>query len=235
MADKKKQDLEQENQQPLQNVEMQEMDTKSNDAKAEENSATTPVPYALDGEFTLAPPNPKKKKKRKNLLLIGVGVVAVGLIAFKFISDTLKGPDKVYVETQAAETGVIQQTIATTGKLVTGEKITVYSPVTAPLTEVGVELGRPVTAGSQIFNFDTKELERLYRSSSAGSGLAGLQKQDAYKTSNENQKDANDTQASINSLREQRDAAKRIIAENAPQLAAWEAANAAALTAAQKG
>ncbi len=176
---------------------------------------TAPMPFDAAQDMIPMPPVVSKPKKKhgKKIILGVIAVAVVGFIGYSMISSALRGPAPLYAETQAAETGTIYQTINTTGTIQSGEKITVFSPVTAPVVAVDGELGRYIEAGTPMVTFGTTELERSYRQAAAARGLSSLQAQASLENSKESQTTVNDSQASINNLRDQRDRAKNLIAQ----------------------
>lgn len=141
----------------------------------------------------------KRKKLVKRILAISVVVVIIGAIAFNYIINMLKGPPPVYVETQAASKGNLDQLLSTTGTITSGERIVITSPVSAPLAAVKAELGSVVDKDSMLFVYDTTPLERSYHEASAGASLNSLKEQEAINESNKSAQEMADAQAKINS------------------------------------
>ena len=152
-------------------------------------------------------PRPKKKRNVKKIVLISVIAAAAGLFAVSRIAAMLRGPLPVYAPTQTVAAGDITQTLTTTGTLISGSRVAVLSPVSAPLSEVLVEQGQIVRAGDPLFRFDTTALQRAYRQASASYESGQLQKGDALAASDEAQAQFNDAASNLNNLAVQKDRA----------------------------
>lgn len=144
---------------------------------------------------------PRKKRSVKKIIFLVVVLAVAGLLLFNFISGLLKGPTPTFVEVAPVAKGTIQQTLSTNGVLTTGEKITVFSPVTAPLASINAEVGRTIAAGETLFTYDVAALEQNYKTAQANNSLTALQKQAALNTSNENAQEVVDAQASVDNLK----------------------------------
>lgn len=176
-----------------------------------------PIP-SLPPEMALEPVRPKKKIKKGKIIGFGIAIVLVLGIVGNTLYGAIKGPAPTYVEVQPAEIGNVQQVLSTSGTLETGEQVTIYSLVSAPLTGVDIKLGSSVQAGQLMFSYDTKDLERNYRQTSASSGLASLQAQAARDASKDSQQTADEYQASVNNLIDQRDIAQGHVTDATTQL-----------------
>lgn len=191
--------------------------TDKNEARAAEIQQsiknTAPPASALPPPPALPPEKPKKKRNTKRLVLIIGAVLVIGLIGFNIISGMLQGPPTTYVDVQPVVRGDISQTLSLTGTFATGEKITVFCPVSAPISQVNAELGRFVAQGEQLFSFDTTELERSYRTASANRALTSLQGQSAIEASNKSRQEAADWNASVENIKHQLEIARQRLAE----------------------
>ncbi len=178
-----------------------------------ENLLLSPdLPEGLDFDY---PPieRPRKKHNVKKIVLISVALLVVGLILFNVILNTVRGPAPVYVETQTVQAGDVLQTLSTSGIVTSGERVTIFGAVTAPITAVNVETGSYVAAGTPMFTYDTTDLERNWRQASAARGISGLQAQSAVDASDDSQQAVNDTQASIDNLKIQLSIAQERLAQ----------------------
>ncbi len=164
----------------------------------------------------------KKRKKRstKAIVFLILAILVVGIFLFNFISGMLKGPDPTYAEFQAVARGDINQVLSSSGVVQTGDKRTVFCPATAPIATADLKLGSVVTAGSQIFTFNTTELERDLSTANANENLAGLQAQQARTNGAKAQTNANDYQNSLTTMQQQRDIAKARLAQAQADLTA---------------
>lgn len=170
------------------------------DASPEEAKAGgLPEDAGLDDELEeVLPPVAPKKRNIKKIVFTVIGLALVALVAINIIAGMLAGPPPVSVQAQQVVLGSVQQTLATSGILTTGQRVTVYSPVTAPINQMDIEAGSLVAANSQIVSFDTVALNRSFEQARANLNLAYSQAQVAIEASTDSQQSANEYQESIN-------------------------------------
>lgn len=103
-----------------------------------------------------------KKKKSKKKLVIGVGVLAVAAVAGANIYGSRNAAENVIpqVEVVKAIRDNVQQTVETSGIVVSEEQKTYFSPVNAKVDVADVKEGEMVKAGTKLVEFDQKDLER---------------------------------------------------------------------------
>ena len=103
-----------------------------------------------------------KKKKSKKKLVIGVGVLAVAAVAGTNIYGSRNAAENVIpqVEVVKAVRDNVQQTVETSGIVVSEEQKTYFSPVNAKVDVADVKEGEMVKAGTKLVEFDQKDLER---------------------------------------------------------------------------
>lgn len=102
-----------------------------------------------------------KKKKSKKKLVIGVGILAVGACGLKAYSGMGQSEQSMpQVEVTEATRGNVQQTVETSGTVVSEEEKTYFSPVNAKVDSVSFKEGDTVKAGTKLVEFDQKDLER---------------------------------------------------------------------------
>ena len=102
-----------------------------------------------------------KKKKSKKKLIIGVGILAVGACGLKAYSGMGQSEQSMpQVEVTEATRGNVQQTVETSGTVVSEEEKTYFSPVNAKVDSVSLKEGDTVKAGTKLVEFDQKDLER---------------------------------------------------------------------------
>ena len=103
-----------------------------------------------------------RKKKSKKKLVIGVGVLAVAAVAGANIYGSRKAAENVIpqVEVVKAVRDNVQQTVETSGIVVSEEQKTYFSPVNAKVDVADVKEGEMVKAGTKLVEFDQKDLER---------------------------------------------------------------------------
>lgn len=103
-----------------------------------------------------------RKKKSKKKLVIGVGVLAVAAVAGANIYGSRNAAENVIpqVEVVKAVRDNVQQTVETSGIVVSEEQKTYFSPVNAKIDVADVKEGEMVKAGTKLVEFDQKDLER---------------------------------------------------------------------------
>lgn len=103
-----------------------------------------------------------RKKKSKKKLVIGAGVLAVAAVAGANIYGSRNAAENVIpqVEVVKAVRDNVQQTVETSGIVVSEEQKTYFSPVNAKVDVADVKEGEMVKAGTKLVEFDQKDLER---------------------------------------------------------------------------
>lgn len=103
-----------------------------------------------------------KKKRSKKKLVIGAGVLVVAAVAGVNICGGMNAQEASVpqVETVAAVRDNVQQTVETSGTVVSEEQKTYFSPVNAKIDTADLKEGETVKAGTSLIEFDQKDLER---------------------------------------------------------------------------
>ena len=103
-----------------------------------------------------------KKKKSKKKLVIGVGILAVAAVAGANIYGSRNAAENAVpqIEVVKAVRDNVQQTVETSGTVVSEEQKTYFSPVNARVDVADVKEGETVKAGTKLIEFDQKDLER---------------------------------------------------------------------------
>ena len=103
-----------------------------------------------------------KKKKSKKKLVIGVGILAVAAVAGANIYGSRNVAENAVpqIEVVKAVRDNVQQTVETSGTVVSEEQKTYFSPVNAKVDVADVKEGETVKAGTKLIEFDQKDLER---------------------------------------------------------------------------
>ena len=103
-----------------------------------------------------------KKKKSKKKLVIGVGTLAVAAVAGANIYGSRNAAENAVpqIEVVKAVRDNVQQTVETSGMVVSEEQKTYFSPVNAKVDVADVKEGETVKAGTKLIEFDQKDLER---------------------------------------------------------------------------
>ena len=103
-----------------------------------------------------------KKKRSKKKLVIGVGILAVAAVAGANIYGSRNAAENAVpqIEVVKAVRDNVQQTVETSGTVVSEEQKTYFSPVNAKVDVADVREGETVKAGTKLIEFDQKDLER---------------------------------------------------------------------------
>ena len=103
-----------------------------------------------------------KKKKSKKKLVIGVGILAVAAVAGANIYGSRNAAENAVPQIEVVKVvrDNVQQTVETSGTVVSEEQKTYFSPVNAKVDVADVKEGETVKAGTKLIEFDQKDLER---------------------------------------------------------------------------
>ena len=103
-----------------------------------------------------------KKKKSKKKLVIGVGILAVAAVAGANIYGSRNAAENAVPQIKVVKAlrDNVQQTVETSGMVVSEEQKTYFSPVNAKVDVADVKEGETVKAGTKLIEFDQKDLER---------------------------------------------------------------------------
>ena len=103
-----------------------------------------------------------KKKRSKKKLVIGVGILAIAAVAGANIYGSRNAAENAVpqIEVVKAVRDNVQQTVETSGTVVSEEQKTYFSPVNAKVDVADVREGETVKAGTKLIEFDQKDLER---------------------------------------------------------------------------
>ena len=107
----------------------------------------------------------KPGKKRKKAPVI-IAVIIIVLIMIRLVSCAFSGNAGVQVSTTNAFRGDIEESVSTSGKVVSEEKVVLFAPVGGRLNEVNVAAGDAVKAGDVLMTYDMDQMqERLQEAS----------------------------------------------------------------------
>lgn len=102
----------------------------------------------------------KKKKKRKKAPII-IAVIVIGIVVIQMVSCALSPDVGAMVTTTKATRGDLQETISTSGKVVSEEKKVVFATVSGTIASVEVEAGDAAAAGSTLMSYDMEQMENV--------------------------------------------------------------------------
>ena len=100
----------------------------------------------------------KSGKKRKKAPVI-IAVIIIVLIVIRMVSCAFSGNAGVMVSTTGAFRGDIEESVSTSGKIVTEEKEVLFAPVSGRLNEINVAAGDAVKAGDVLMTYDMDQME----------------------------------------------------------------------------
>ena len=179
-----------------------------------------------------------RKKKSKKKLVIGVGVLAVAAVAGANIYGSRNAAENVIpqVEVVKAVRDNVQQTVETSGIVVSEEQKTYFSPVNAKVDVADVKEGEMVKAGTKLVEFDQKDLEREEKKAELNVKSGKLDMQNTLNKSAEAVQKQQNAQGNAATLKQQVAAQEDYIANIKPRIsqANTNAQAAAAQAAAQK-
>lgn len=107
--------------------------------------------------------SPKKKKKRRKAPAI-IAVIVVLFLVLRIVSCSVAGNQMAMVTTTQALRGDLQESISTSGTVLSEEVKVIFAPVNGTLAEVNVEAGDAVKAGDILVSYDMEQMERTLRS-----------------------------------------------------------------------
>jgi len=107
----------------------------------------------------------KSGKKRKKAPVI-IAVIVIVLIVIRMVSCAFSGNAGVMVSTTGAFRGDIEESVSTSGKIVTEEKEVLFAPVSGRLNEINVAAGDAVKAGDVLMTYDMDQMEERLQEAS---------------------------------------------------------------------
>ena len=146
-----------------------------------------------------------KKKKSKKKLVIGVGILAVAAVAGANIYGSRNAAENAVpqIEVVKAVRDNVQQTVETSGMVVSEEQKTYFSPVNAKVDVADVKEGETVKAGTKLIEFDQKDLEREEKKAELNVKSGKLDMQNTLNKSTEAVQKQQNAQGNAASLKQQ--------------------------------
>ncbi len=136
------------------NTEVKEVETPKTELNTVDTKPQTPVYEDYEANEIAKKP---KKKFKKRYLAIGAAVLVVGgAIASRFLNS---GNNLVYVTTQEATLGTIENVLSISGTVQSAESKTYFAETNAKVAEIPVEVGDKVKAGDTLCTYDQEELD----------------------------------------------------------------------------
>lgn len=103
----------------------------------------------------------KKKKRKKAPIIIAIIVILFFLI--RIAGNSLVGDQVALVTATQALRGDLQESVTTSGTVLSEEVKVIFAPVSGTLGEVKVEPGDSVKAGDMLVSYDMDQMERALR------------------------------------------------------------------------
>lgn len=155
-----------------------------------------------------------KKKKSKKKLVIGVGILAVAAVAGANIYGSRNAAENAVpqIKVVKAVRDNVQQTVETSGMVVSEEQKTYFSPVNAKVDVADVKEGETVKAGTKLIEFDQKDLEREEKKAELNVKSGKLDMQNTLNKSAEAVQKQQNAQGNAASLKQQVAAQENYIA-----------------------
>lgn len=146
-----------------------------------------------------------KKKKSKKKLVIGVGILVVAAVAGANIYGSRNAAENAVpqIEVVKAVRDNVQQTVETSGMVVSEEQKTYFSPVNAKVDVADVKEGEMVKAGTKLIEFDQKDLEREEKKAELNVKSGKLDMQNTLNKSSEAVQKQQNAQGNAASLKQQ--------------------------------
>lgn len=102
------------------------------------------------------------KKKKSKVVWIVIAIVLVLILGISMVSCALSSGEAAAVVTTTTVTkGELQESISTSGTVVSEEIMVVFAPVTAKVETVEVAVGDAVAAGDVLVGFDMAQMEEV--------------------------------------------------------------------------
>ena len=174
-----------------------------------------------------------KKKKSRKKLVIGAGVLVVAAVAGVNIYGGMNAQEAAapQVETVTAVRDNVQQTVETSGTVVSEEQKTYFSPVNAKIDTADLKEGETVKAGTSLIEFDQKDLEREAKKADLNVESGKLDMQNTLNKSDEAIQKQQNAAGGVASLKQQVAAQENYVASLKTRISQ---ANASAQAAASK-
>lgn len=125
-----------------------EQDMKQVQTQTQEQTATGMV---------AAQRKPKARKKKKAPIIIAIILIAI--VVINIVSCALKPAAGAIVTTTKATRGELQETVSTSGTVVSEEKKVFFAPVSGTIASVDVAAGDAVSSGSALMSYDMEQME----------------------------------------------------------------------------
>lgn len=156
----------------------------------------TPKTEAVQGKTT------KVKKKRKKAPII-IAVIVIVVVVFNIVSCAMGSKVRAMVTTTAAIRGDLQESISTSGMVVSEEKKVFFAPVSGTIAITNVAAGDAVASGSELMSYDMEQMESYLTQATLQQEKADAGYQGAMADNAENQAKLSEANINLGVLNQQ--------------------------------
>lgn len=160
-----------------------------------------PVQETAVTEEVKAPVKRKKKKRKKAPIIIAVIVIII--VVLRLVSCALTPAAAAMVTTTTAVRGDLQESISTSGMVVSEEKKVFFAPVSGTIASVEVAPGDAVKAGDILISYDMDEMESLLTQAALQQKKSDAGYNGALAQNSENQAKLNEANVNLEVLKQQ--------------------------------
>lgn len=144
----------------------------------------------------------KKKKKRKKAPII-ISIILVVIVAFIAVSCAFSPEVGAMVTTTKATRGDLQESISTSGMVVSEEQKVYFAGVNGTIASVDVAAGDAVTAGTVLMSYDMEEMEKFLTQATLQQKQSNAELQGALADNAKNQAKLNEANTNLDVLNQQ--------------------------------
>jgi len=144
-------------------------------------------------------------KKKSKLFYLMMGAVVLLVIISIIISNLTKTQELPTINVIAVKTGDVQETVDTSGTVVSQNKKTFFSPVNAQIQTLNLTVGDSVSAGTRLVDFNLEDLETQNQKAELSALSAYYTSQDSIGRSNATAADKAQAVSDVNTLQSQID------------------------------
>lgn len=135
------------------------MKKKDKSLKTEQMSTQENVTTAEAVSATVTEKKVQKKKKKRKKAPIIIAIIVIVIVVINIVSCAMGSKVAAMVTTTAAIRGDLQESISTSGMVVSEEKKVFFAPVNGTIAETNVAAGDAVASGSVLMSYDMEQME----------------------------------------------------------------------------
>lgn len=155
-----------------------------------------------DGAVVESTAAPVKKKKKKKAPII-ITLILVVVLVIWMVSCAMKPAPAAIVTTAQASRGDLQESISTSGTVVSEQTEIVFAPVAGTLGEVNVAAGDAVKAGDVLVGYNMEQMERTLQQAALQQQKTDVTYSGAMADNSENQAKLNEANTNLTVLEQQ--------------------------------